>query len=245
MAFRLLLPQEKASEWWEAPCRLSRLCHWDFLPYVDPLGMRDFWVTRQEESLALAQALQCCAERSGTPPGVLCNAAQDLQRCMASLMQLEGDEIVRALLLGPVDNRPRVPPTSEEEALPHGDELEPQEAQEDTTSPLNAQKPPSLKNQPSSLMLQAHLPLQPQHQIPAVTSPRTPEEPGAGLDPSICQPSIQTAPMPGSLHTWRKRKSYWVGGGSSGPSAIRVPSPSAMLRYKSWQESRLWVSGYL
>ena len=44
------------------------------------------------------------------------------------MMHLEGDEIVEALLLGPTDDRPRTSPTLEEEAVPPGNEPEPQEA---------------------------------------------------------------------------------------------------------------------
>ena len=69
------------------------------------------------------------------PPRVLCDAAQDLQRCMALLMWLDRDEIVEASLLGPADNGPRAPATLEEEDVLLGDELELQEAQEATTSP--------------------------------------------------------------------------------------------------------------
>ena len=120
--------QEEASGWWEAPHSLHGLCHQDFLPHVDFPSMRDFWVTRQEETLALAQALQHCAERSRMPSRVLCDAAWDLQRCMVPLMHLEGDEIVEALLLGPTDDGPRTSPTLAEEAVLLGDEPEPQEA---------------------------------------------------------------------------------------------------------------------
>ena len=62
------------------------------------------------------------------------------QGCMASpkvhgpLMQLGGDEIVKALLLGPTNDRPIMPTTMEEEAVLLGDEQEPQEAQEVNTS---------------------------------------------------------------------------------------------------------------
>ena len=102
----LPLAQEEVSAWWEAPCSLNGLHYWDFLPQVDPPGLRDFQVTRHEEILALTQALQHCAERLGMPPRVLCNAAQDLQRCMAPLMWLDRDEIVETLLLGPTDDGP-------------------------------------------------------------------------------------------------------------------------------------------
>ena len=53
---------------------------------------------------------------------------------MASLVQWDRDDIVEALLLGPGNDGPRMPQTSEEEAVLLGDELEPQEAQKFTTS---------------------------------------------------------------------------------------------------------------
>ena len=68
-------------------------------------------------------------------PGVLCEMVWDLQRCMVSLMQLDGDNIMVASLLGPADVGPRMPPTSEEEAALLGDEPESQEAQEVIISP--------------------------------------------------------------------------------------------------------------
>ena len=52
-----------------------------------------------------------------------CNAAWDLQRCMAPLMHLEGDEIMETSLLRPMDNGPWTPA---EEAVLLGDEPEPQ-----------------------------------------------------------------------------------------------------------------------
>ena len=124
VAFRLPLAQQQASGWWEASHSLSRLHHLDFLPQVDPPGLRDFWVTRQEETLALVQALQHCSREVRMPPGVLCDAAWGLQRCMAPLMQLDGDEIAEASLLRPTDDGPIAPPTSEEEAVLLRDEPE-------------------------------------------------------------------------------------------------------------------------
>ena len=50
-------------------------------------------------------------------------------------MWLDRDEIVEASLLGATNDRPGVTPTLEEEAVLLGKELEPQEAQEATTSP--------------------------------------------------------------------------------------------------------------
>ena len=52
---------------------------------------------------------------------------------MAPLICLDGDEIVKALLLGPAGDGPRTSPTLEEEAVLLEDEPEPQEAKEATT----------------------------------------------------------------------------------------------------------------
>ena len=54
MAFRLPLVQEEASGWWEGPHSCSPLHHQDFLPQINSPGSRDFLVTRQVETLALA-----------------------------------------------------------------------------------------------------------------------------------------------------------------------------------------------
>ena len=126
-AFRLPLAQLEASGWWEVPHGLRALGCWNFLPQVDSPGTRNFYGTRQEETLALAQALQCYVERLGTIPRVLCEAAQDLQRCMAPLMWLDSDEIIEASLLGPAYNRPITTPTTEEEVVFLGEESELQE----------------------------------------------------------------------------------------------------------------------
>ena len=93
------------------------------------------------------------------PPTVLCDAAQDLERCMVPMMCLDGDEIVEASLLGPADGVPKTSPTPEEEAVHLGDELEPQEAEEATICPCEHLGAPKAKNQPSSLTLHACLPL--------------------------------------------------------------------------------------
>ena len=57
-------------------------------------------------------------------------------------MWLDGDKIVEALLMWPTNDGPGMPPTSEEEAVPLGDELELQEAQEVTTSPPECSETP-------------------------------------------------------------------------------------------------------
>ena len=59
------------------------------------------------------------------------------------LIQLDGDEIVEASLLGPINDRHVMPPTLEEEAVLLGDEPEPQEAQEVT---MSSPKPENWRN---------------------------------------------------------------------------------------------------
>ena len=71
--------------------------------------------------MALARALQACAEESGFPTGVLCDAVWELQRCMAPLLVLDGDEIVEASLLSPIGGEHRTSPTPQEEAALLGD----------------------------------------------------------------------------------------------------------------------------
>ena len=92
--------------WWETPHSICSLNWRDFLPKGDFCGMRDFRETWWEETLVLARALQHFVERLGIPSGVLCDAAQDLQRCMAPFMCLKGDDILEASLLGANDNEP-------------------------------------------------------------------------------------------------------------------------------------------
>ena len=76
---------------------------------------RDFWTVRQEKTLALAIALQCCAGRSGVLTRVLCNVPWVLQKCITPIMSLKGDDIVEASLLEPTGEEPRTSPTPEQE----------------------------------------------------------------------------------------------------------------------------------
>ena len=50
-------------------------------------AIQDVQMVRPEEMVALAWALQRCAICSGTPPGMLCGAVQELCRCLAPLLQ--------------------------------------------------------------------------------------------------------------------------------------------------------------
>ena len=113
---------------------------------------------------------------------------------MAPLIQLDMDEIMEALLLGPSNERPRMLPTLEEEAVLLGMNQSPKRLRRLQHLPLNTQKYQSLKNQLSSLMLQVQLALHPWPQTAIVTSPRTPGEPGAELDTSAHQPLNPDSP---------------------------------------------------
>ena len=111
VAFRLPLAQHESLGWWDAPSWLSGLCPWDFMPHIDTSGTKDFQATRQEKPLALAYALQACTERLGMPTGVPSDSVRELQRCMAPLMCLSGDEIVEASLLEPEGEECRTSPS--------------------------------------------------------------------------------------------------------------------------------------
>ena len=67
---------------------------------------------------------------------------------MVSLMYLEEEKIVEALLHRPVDDGPRTSPTLAEEAVLLGDEPEPQEAQEATTLPCEQPEEPPKPKEP-------------------------------------------------------------------------------------------------
>ena len=114
-----------------------------------PMLMLPEWETSRQlgrkKTLALARALQCCTERLGAPTRVLCNAAQELQRCMAPLMCLNWDEIVEAPLLEPMGDEPGTSPTLEEEATLLGEEQGLPEAPETTASLWECLKTPKPK----------------------------------------------------------------------------------------------------
>ena len=96
-------------------------------------------------------------------------------------MQLDSDETVETSLLGPADNGPIMPLTLEEEAVLLGDEMEAQKAQEVTMPSPEYPETQNWRNQPSSLMFQVHLPLQPHPHTPRLTIPGIPREPRIGL----------------------------------------------------------------
>ena len=120
--------QAEASGWWEASCSLSTLHHWEFLPKLIPLAQGTSMSLGKRKPYPWFKPAILCGE-VGMPPRVPYQAEQDLQRCMAPIKQLDGDEIVEASLLGPTDDRPITPLTTEEEAVLLGNELEPKKLQ--------------------------------------------------------------------------------------------------------------------
>ena len=114
VAFQLPQAQQEAAEWWASALAIPGLHLEDYMP--DPTSS-NFWIMRQQKTIALARALQACAKESGFPLGVLCDAAQELQQCMALLLVLNGDEILEASLLKPVEGECGTSPTPEEATL--------------------------------------------------------------------------------------------------------------------------------
>ena len=97
--FRLPEAQVDKTGWWNAPPCLSGLRWWYFIPKCKFQGTRDILEVRKEQTVALAKALLHCAEWSGVPPGTMCGAVWDLQRCLVPLMQLEEEDIWEDSLL--------------------------------------------------------------------------------------------------------------------------------------------------
>ena len=107
--------------WWDSPPSFCRQHTYDFLLHTDATGMRDFQTMRQQKTLILAWALQCCAEGLGAPTGVLCNMAWGLQKCMVPLMSQNGEDIVEASLLEPMGNEPKTSPNAGAGSYPPGE----------------------------------------------------------------------------------------------------------------------------
>ena len=125
---------------------------------------------REQRTLALARVLQACARESSCPTGVLCEAARELQWCMAPLLALNGDKIVVASLLQSVKGECGTSPTPEEEAVLLSD------IKSDIQSDIGAPQVPEL--------LEIHEQAQPTGQSFALTSsPLSPPSPPSTLPP--------------------------------------------------------------
>ena len=129
VGFRLPAAQNVKMDWWNAPPSQSGLRQWDFILEGKVQGTRDIWEVRKEQTVALAKALQCCAEQLGSPPSTMCGEVQDLWRCLLPLIQLDEEDILEASLLKSVEDEPVASLTPTEEVLPLGEDPESQGAQ--------------------------------------------------------------------------------------------------------------------
>ena len=91
--------------WWNPDPSLSALHYNKFLLPGGLKGSWDIQETRKEKTLALAKALQTCAQWFSGPYHIMCGAARDLQECMTNLMWLTGEDILDNTLLEPVDDQ--------------------------------------------------------------------------------------------------------------------------------------------
>ena len=165
MAFRLPTVQEEVAGWWEAPMSICGLGQQDFMPHHDICGTGDLRETQNEETLALARALQHYMERLGAHTRVLCSMVRDLQRCMEPIMCLKGEDILEASLLRATDNEPGASPILVEETTLLGKDPTPQEAQEAITCspdfPEETPKPKVTARVGDPLDIQQQIPLLP------------------------------------------------------------------------------------
>ena len=118
VVFWLPWAQQETAGWWAPPLTIPGLHLEDYMP--SPTSF-NFWIMRQQKTMALARVLQACAEKSGVPTGVLCDVVWELQWDMAPLLVLNGNKIVEASLLRPIWGECRTPHTPEEEAALLGD----------------------------------------------------------------------------------------------------------------------------
>ena len=117
-AFWLPLAQNKTVGWWGPPPAIPGL---QFDQYMPSPASSKFRVMREQRTLALERVLHANTEESGCPMGVLCKVVRELQMCMAHLLALNGDEIVEASFLQPMEGEHGTSPMPEEEAALMGD----------------------------------------------------------------------------------------------------------------------------
>ena len=165
--------------------------------------------------------------RSGAPTGVLCNVVCELQKYIAPLLSLNGDNIVEALLLEPTGDKPRTSPTLEKEAASWEKNWSCWRLQKLLHPYRNVQKLLIPRNLLSRLMLWVPM----WNQNPTVPHPRKQRVPRKGLSPKAHQLLIQISPATGSWPTSRRAERYLTCGGNSRPFTIRVLSPSMTFKF--------------
>ena len=225
-AFRLSLSQQEALGWWDAPPWLHGLCPHDFLPHIDASGTRDFQTVRQEKTLALAHVLRACTERSGALTGFLSDAAWELQKCMAPLIHLNGDDIVEASLLETTGEECEMSPMLDVEATLLGKNMSHQRPQRLLHPSQIIQRSLGLQNPLSRLMLLLPLLLHSLCQNPAATLPRRQRNPSKGLRLTCASLLSGSGPM------WRGMKGYLTDGGNFGSFSAPRTSPAMTSKSK-------------
>ena len=236
VAFRLPLAKHEALGWWDAPLQLSRHHPKDFMLLTDASHSRDFRAVREEKTLALAQRLQACTEGLGVPTGILCDTVWELQKCMAPLMTLSGNDIIEAPSWNPMKKC-----------------VEP--------SPLQRRKQSSWVRNPrphpswiprdlwtiKAFRADWHLVYQ-IHQVNWCSSlPCSPIQLPLLLEGKESLERDWDWPKPcrwmGPLLPAEKMKEYWNGGGSSDFFSAPRRSALAMSKSKGWPIVKLWPSG--
>ena len=109
-AFRLPLSQHEALGWWDAPPGFSGHHPTDFTGPYCCLWPKGFVGHEAGEDPGPSLGTASPWQRVWVPTGVLCESAQELQKCMTPLMTLSGDNIVEVSLLKPMGDDHRTPP---------------------------------------------------------------------------------------------------------------------------------------
>ena len=111
--FQLPQAQQETAGWWAPPLIIPGLLLKNYMP--SPTSS-NFWIMRQQKAMALARPLKAHAEESWFLIG-----SSVMQQWMAPPIVLNGDEIVEATLLTPVEGECRTSPMPEEKATLLGD----------------------------------------------------------------------------------------------------------------------------
>ena len=189
---------------------------------------------RQEKMLALVWALQVSTEASGAKTGVLCEAARELQQCMASLMTLNRDDIVEAFLR-PAGEEPEPSPLQKRGPPSWTKKMSHQKCQ--ALFP-DTQESPGLGNLLSGLPLLLSLLHPVLHPDPTVTLPRKERSYGKGL--KLTPITLASGPK----LAWREITGSKSGGRNFVLLSTLWTGIVMMPKSKVWLASRLWPSTY-